>query len=516
MAIAPNTDIILLKGVPLDNGYKHTIYFANTTAQYNHFNTSNYAQKRFVRNTYQRVNKNQLKLQVVADEINDYNYMMFRNTNYGNKWFYAFINDRDYVNDVTTQITYEIDDIQTYFVGSSLPQCFVEREHSLTDNIGDNILPEPVELGEYVNSDWAIAKRMTDYAYLVQVVDEDSGQAGTNIYDQVFSGCELYCFYQNEASALKDFLDSYIQRPDQIVSIYCCPKAILPTLPQGVHKLPAQAVAYSENITLASLSQMSNDFQGYIPKNKKLYTYPYNYLNLFTGNQSIALRFEFFKNLTGAVKLTATLNNPVKTIMRPINYKGFPEADNLQPAQEVLTETLSIEGYPLCSWNVDTYRCWVAQNSIPIALKSVTSLGTSIATGGVTAIGSVNQLANVITSRYEASIKADQVRGSVNNSNVDFSNNRMNYYYTRQHLTSNYAKMIDDFFSVYGYACNQIKTPNISARPHWNYIKTHDIKLKVNGPSESINHIESIFNSGITFWKYASEVGDYHYDNRPI
>ena len=246
MAIAPNTDIILLKGVPLDNGYQHTLYFANTTAQYNHFNSTNYGQKRFVKNTYQRVNKNQLRIQINAEEINDYNYLMFRNTSYGSKWFYAFINGREYINDITTEVTYEIDDIQTYFIGSTLPHCFVEREHSITDNIGDNILPEPVEIGEYVHSDWSIAKRMIEYAYLVQVVDEDSGQAGINVYDQVYSGCELYAFGEDEAPALKNFLDSYIQRPDQIVSIYCCPKAILPTIPTS-HLLPAQSVAYSED-----------------------------------------------------------------------------------------------------------------------------------------------------------------------------------------------------------------------------------------------------------------------------
>lgn len=514
MAIAPNTDIILLKGVPLDNGYQHTLYFANTTAQYNHFNSTNYGQKRFVKNTYQRVNKNQLRIQINAEEINDYNYLMFRNTSYGSKWFYAFINGREYINDITTEVTYEIDDIQTYFIGSTLPHCFVEREHSITDNIGDNILPEPVEIGEYVHSDWSIAKRMIEYAYLVQVVDEDSGQAGINVYDQVYSGCELYAFGEDEAPALKNFLDSYIQRPDQIVSIYCCPKAILPTIPTS-HLLPAQSVAYSEELPLTTLAQMSSDFQGYTPKNKKLYTYPYNFLNVFTGNQSLSLRFEFFKNLSPILKITATLNNPVKTIVRPINYKGFPESDSLQPAQELLTESIAIEGYPLCSWNVDTYRCWVAQNSIPLAVKTVTSLGGAIATGGVSAMGAVNQLASVVTNRYEASIKADQVRGSINNSNVDYSNNRMNYYYTREHITSNYAKMVDDFFTVYGYACNQIKTPNISSRPHWNYVKTHDIKLKCNGPSEAINHIESIFNTGITFWKNANEIGDYSYNNSP-
>ena len=43
MYINPNSDIKLLHNIPLDNTYEHTIYFGNSTLQYNYF--SKYVKK---------------------------------------------------------------------------------------------------------------------------------------------------------------------------------------------------------------------------------------------------------------------------------------------------------------------------------------------------------------------------------------------------------------------------------------------------------------------------------------
>lgn len=146
MYIQPNTNIILLKGVPLDNTYSDTIYFADTTSQYNHF--ISYTNKMFPAQTYQRVNKRTLRVQIKADDIYDYNYLMFRNASYGTKWFYAFINRVNYINDNTSEVVYELDVMQTWMFEAVLEPSYVEREHSATDVIGENIAPEPVSIGD--------------------------------------------------------------------------------------------------------------------------------------------------------------------------------------------------------------------------------------------------------------------------------------------------------------------------------------------------------------------------------
>lgn len=184
MYIQPNSIVVLLKGVPLDNTYTDTIYFANATDQYNHFLT--YTKREFGQLSYQRVNKNTIRLQVSADAIYDYNYLMFCNTAYGNKWFYAFITKPPtYINDATAEIEYEIDVMQTWMFEAVLEPSFVEREHSATDVIGENLAPEPVELGEikcYDQHRWNQAWGLDAYAVCVihapYNVGGDFGESG--------------------------------------------------------------------------------------------------------------------------------------------------------------------------------------------------------------------------------------------------------------------------------------------------------------------------------------------------
>ena len=168
MYIAPTTNIKLLYHVPLDNTYDHTIFFYTASAQQNYFagltkyNLANY--------TYQRVQKGMLRVGINAENLYDCNYMMFQNTGFGNKWFYAFINSVEYVNNECSEIRFELDEIQTWHFDYSPDICFVERQHSLTDNIGDNILPEPVALGEYVYNGSHPLKDFTALSVIIGVV----------------------------------------------------------------------------------------------------------------------------------------------------------------------------------------------------------------------------------------------------------------------------------------------------------------------------------------------------------
>lgn len=153
MYITPNSTIILYKGIPLDNAYNDTIYFASAAAQTAYFDAiANDRKLTFGNYTYQRVNSDSIKVGVSPDSIYNYNYMRFQNTAYGNKWFYAFITSIDYVNDNTALIHYEIDVIQTWLFDVTLDPCYVEREHTSSDGIGENILPEPLNITEYTES----------------------------------------------------------------------------------------------------------------------------------------------------------------------------------------------------------------------------------------------------------------------------------------------------------------------------------------------------------------------------
>ena len=147
MYIEPNTNIKICKGVPLDNTYLNTLWFNDTSSQNAYFASK--IKYNLTAQSYQRVVKGKMRIEIKSENLYDCNYLCFQNTSFGTKWFYAFILNVEYVNNVTSEITFEIDVMQTYLFDATLKSCFVEREHSLTDNIGDNLIPENLDTGDY-------------------------------------------------------------------------------------------------------------------------------------------------------------------------------------------------------------------------------------------------------------------------------------------------------------------------------------------------------------------------------
>ena len=94
-------------------------------------------------------------------------------------------------------------------------------------------------------------------------------------------------------------------------------------------------------------------------------------------------------------------------------------------------------------------------------------------------------------------------------------------------VTAEKARIIDDYFSMYGYATNRVKQPNIFAyfrntsgyyiRPNWNYIKTNGAivhpRTGYGLPAEAEKKISEIIDKGITFWNDESNIGNYSLSN---
>lgn len=146
--IAPNTTVTLLKGVPLSNDYQHTLWFEPGPYQQAYFQSC--TKKTYTALSYQRYEAGMIKIEEDYSEALTYNYLMFKNSAFENKWFYAFITNVQYDNNNRVNIYYEIDEIQTWLFDVALLPCTIEREHSATDEIGDSLTAEPVELGPII------------------------------------------------------------------------------------------------------------------------------------------------------------------------------------------------------------------------------------------------------------------------------------------------------------------------------------------------------------------------------
>lgn len=518
MYIQPGTNIILLHNVPLDNTYDHTIRFASPDDQYNYF--SGLTKFRLSENTYQRVNRGRARIGIKADNLYDCNYMMFQNASFGNKWFYAFITAVEYVNNITSDITFELDVIQSWYFDWKFEQCFIERITTPTDEIGEHIEPEPVPLGEYVYNDYKQLSVLSPLAVIIAYVDASEGG---HLYSGVYGGCTLVAFNANDVSGINAFLSKYIQKPDAIVDMYVVPVVATGPLTSGSGTV---IVSSDKNTTITDGGAIpavndNMELNGYKPRNHKLYTYPYNFLNINNASSgSLNLRYEFFTDLQPHWEITVPLTKPVECVLRPTHYKGSGSEPNA-------TESITVSGYPTCSWNFDTYKAWVAQSTVPYfmrAANTVANAGVMVASTGGTATpaavaGLTTSLFSQVSGRmidgYQASIAADIYRGNLNSGSTNIGAGLQDFFGGRMSITAQAAKQIDDFFTRFGYGVRAIGKPYTNNRPHYTYIQTSGCTLTGSIPADDMKTICQIHDNGITYWMHGNEIGDYSVDNSP-
>ena len=562
MAIEPNTNIKVYHNVPLDLDQERSIAWANISEQNAYFHTvpSSILKYNFARTTYQRVREGVMRVEQTADNLYDCNYLAFQNTNYGNKWFYAFITSVEYINDITTEITFVLDDLQTWYFEMVLQPCIIERCHTTTDVIGDHIEPEPVTLGEYVMNyrkngqgqvleSYAPLYGMSDLAVIIAIVDVSTSVSG-KLYDNIYGSATLWAFEQTNVAGINQKIAEYLLKPESIISMYMCPHSFISSqlFPETGYEIPSRSMV-NGIIASASTLTTSAKIDGYTPRNKKLYTYPYNYYHIDNSmGSSLALRYEFFEGLSPRFEINGTITQPVECTIRPYNYKNCTADARTGVFQATLnTEVLTITTFPMCSWNTDGFQAYMVQNGIPYGINAIGSgldsfanaglnVALAAASGGGGAEGVTNYLsdpkqgasrlkglagsinigkktAEFATMMYKASTASDISRGNFSNASVDCACGRHQFYGGRCSITAEYARIIDDFFDKYGYTSMRLATPNLRARPHWTYIKTRGCAMKGSLPATSKKNIQSYFDSGITFWKTASEVGDYTLDN---
>lgn len=520
MYIQPSSTIYLLNNIPLDSRNLDTFSWASIAEQQAYFLSR--VKRTFTSQTYARHEKGLLRLQALADDIYDCNYVMFQNSSFGTKWFYGFINSVEYVNNKTSDISFTMDPLQTWYFETSFSPCFVERMHSATDAIGDNILPEPVDPGELVYNNYhLIAGEYSIGIVVISIIEvnqETSAAASADVhsYEGVISGSTLWAYRADDITNINAKIQEYIQSPDSIIGMYMVPPFILPGGPPevGGYQVQDNSVGTTTGITITPITDNST-LDGYTPKNKKLLTYPFNMFVADNSNgANITLRYEFCDDLRPRFNMYGTLTMPVEVVLRPSQYKGT--------AGQNQTMSLTLNNYPMCSWNVDTFKAWVAQNSVPIVGSAAVGVGSAIigaVTGNLGLVaGGINSLfdtaSKAVSEGYQASIKPDMGKGNFNNGGANYGHGFQAFYGGRMSMKAQNAEMVDNFLEAFGYAQKTIMTPNRRVRPHWTYIKTAGCIIRGTIPEDDRAAIASIHDAGIRYWSNGV-IGDFSLDNSP-
>lgn len=513
--IVPGGTILICNNVPLIDNYLDTLWFDDKQQQYAYFVSK--VKYKLENYTYMRVNE-ALRVEIPSENLYDCNYLVFRNDTFGTKYFYAFITGVTYINNETSEIKYELDVIQTWHFDYELRQCFVERQHSLTDAPGDNLIPEQLETGEFVFEKQAPAYA-TDLDVMIattfHISAESVSKDGTlrPTFGQVQSCLEYTILKQNRVVTVLSEIDK-AGLADGVVSIFLFPRAFASTSADYEFH-PQNKITY-----VTSKYSRPEKIGTYVPKNKKLLTAPYVDLMLdnLNGN-SAAYCYEYANNGEIEIKQVCIPSCNPELVAYPTSYKGVLE--NFQ-------EKICMQGFSQVAYSSDVYKVWLAQNSSSLSTNAISSVFSIVAgamlfaaskgSAAPAAYGMVSGgIAGVASSLAEISDKRKlppQASGASGGDTIAAVGELYIHIYKRR-IREEYAKIIDEYFNAYGYKMNRVVVPNRTARPCWTYVKTQGCLALGSVPADDMRKICSVYDNGVRWWKRPEYYGNYDLDNSP-
>lgn len=564
-SISPNSEIYLIKA-PLESDNLNHLNFASQTAQVNYFKSL--PKITLTEYTYVRQNS-AINVTGNADELMRYNYMMYKNTSYGNKWIFAFITNVTFLANSVSQIQFRTDVFNTWFFDVTFKPSYIEREHTNNDAIGANVLNEDTSEGEYIcnagteipiydpSDGYWIAIQCSDApAAIKTVLDSDA-----RVYGGVQQGAWLFLIDGVGAGAAANF-DQLIEwfnatnKIDAIMGMFIVPRAFAPNAQDitvtglsysaVISKLPKSTMPYAMGNTSVSIN---TTLDGYTPRNNRLYCYPYNYIKLsnHAGSDCVLKWEEFYTNDHHAeFYVHAVPNQGVDSRIIPKYYKM--KSENIHAFYDY---GLTGGKLPCVSWKSDYYLNWQATNGINIADNTIdyvqetknTGLGSTVpeASGKdatadtMTALGTVlgyaqvglagasgagqfvrSVINDISGAGFRAFMTPDTVKGTQNVGDLSFAERMNTFSVQKMSIRANMAAVIDQYFDMFGYKCLKVKTPNITGRANWNYVKTRNCNIVGDIPQIDMQELKAIFNNGVTIWHNPSTYLDYSQSNAII
>jgi hypothetical protein len=358
----------------------------------------------------------------------------------------------------------------------------------------------------------------------------------------VFNGVDVYCYpvmdsNLNWDSGYIDSLNYQIKwltqqnKKDGIIGMILYPYDLI-TDPTTVYPVPSSPKSV-QHLDIHNITN-GQTIDGYTPKNKKLYNSPYCTICVRSSDgQTITLQPEFLAS-DSEVRIYSNASMTPSADCVVTQYKGL----------DVNYEKhITLDNFPQVSITTDGYMGWVASGgleklnnqtdanllsafaSIGIGALIVGGtvatggLGTApllaggLAAGGVTAgisggLSIAKTVQNEITTTDIAKSLPQEIRGTTKSNYLNIYH-ELNVYTEQRVLKSDIAKSIDNYFTMFGYKVNKVKTPSRRNRPHYTYLKTKGCHVDGGAPADAIKRIEQIYDNGIRFWVNASEVGQY-------
>lgn len=539
----PNTVVKILQNVPLDDTYTDTRWFSSVGEQTGFFNGK--AKYTFTDLTYQRVNNGiaqprvalTCRVPMIADNLYDCNYMMFQNTNYGSKWFYAFIKQVNYINPNNTEIVYEIDYLQSFMFELSIKASFVEREHASADEDKPfaNLTPEPLQVPNWTYDqttfsviDMESMGLQTAPTIVMALVPSSLTTSLFTPDGEFYSGIYSGAYYKTfttaaDANAFITVLAA-IDAQDSIVDVFMSP---------GSPKAGSGAETKSVTTTIDVTGEVFTTPTGtYTIRNKKLLNSQFTYIhgNSHSGEEMTWLP-EYVNGTTFAGEVHVAYN-PEFAMMFVPRYMGSTDV-----GKRGIDYGLPFNQVVHCTWNSMGYL----GSAIKGAVKVAGVIAATVATGGAaapaalsTAVGTAAPAAigPTMSGAMQTGARAVQAgtqlgdlseifdtkgqssRGSPPTDILTFALGLHGFDFRRMCPDKETLERFDTFFDMFGYQVNKVKVPNLDTRVSWNYVKLNRPCIYGSVPVEGMAVIRSAFSRGIRLW-HVDAVGDYSIQNPP-
>ncbi len=411
--VVPNTRIKLMRGVNIPSDGKHTLYFADRTAQTNFFESTQGIT--FNDYSFQRGTDGSDRVRVGASYGSLYgcSYLLFNNESFLNKNFYAFITDIRYVNNATCDVYYRIDNLQTWMFDIEILPSYVERTMDPGNDLGlytdEGLSPGEMEL------QYASMVNVSNFGYDTTIIPNSRSAFGVMIqttldlekanHDNYPSGAalndyRLHALFSRDGNMIDSIglfvvpiedpvvpvpfqdLDGFMRVynwiqvngfTDAVISMWVYPTPLLTYTSRYSTHLPTQDVftvtgvktdTYSIDVTLPVIPRDQNNnklVNGLTVKNKKLTCYPFTQMVVSNNNGSaVSWKCELFTtspdNPAGRALGTSTAEGKIRLV--PLNY-----GENIGTSLDYDT-SLAIDSAPVpfVSYTGDQYNIWLAQN----------------------------------------------------------------------------------------------------------------------------------------------------------
>lgn len=502
--ITPQTTIQFLN-VPFSPSQNNVLRFNSIGSQIAYFD--NLVDFTLVNCSYQRTETGEyIAVNKSIDFMYKYNYVRFKNSNYGDKWFYAFITKCQWVSSNTTYLTLEMDTWQTYHFDFTLKKSFIDRQTFNSDYY--NTLADTPSTGD-LKTVFQYEKSLNGQFFVLfnsdPTIEDTSDSLATFPKINNFTVPCYMAFFDNQDDMSELILSvSNKGRADRIQGCYYSPVKFghtgfeIELMPKGDLHLSYEYIKTIHNLPFELLYEDFNFGISYTESYKKELAYPYAKLEIvdkITGKY-IELDISKFSNpMNPSFRIIYNFTGNVEYKVIPLNYNG--QAYSVENAFVVQPNT----DLPIFSNSYGKYLRDNSGSNLINGVMSVAGAVGSIATGNVAgAVGSFSSIASLVNADSVARKQPNQVSG-MNGDGMEYVNFSPSIYFRLKVMDSDHMDIARNFWRSYGYPVRKIADVNMSTSPDFIFVKTEGINIEADSiPTEYLSNLENLFDKGVTIW----------------